>query len=144
MFFMSKRNRIIKKAVERTVSEFSGRTPKLYEHFFYGAVDIGPQYLVVWYLFETDAELESAKASGYCEELEKATIRNLIALKYPREAFDLTPQGLPVQKIRIQDGTEEDMELLMDRLANRKAMVSFTTKEDIDRKTNGDYRLYFQ
>lgn len=144
MLFTSKRNRIIKKAVERTVSEFSGRNPKIYEHFFYGAVEIGPQYLVVWYLFETDAELAFAKSSGYCEELEKATIRNLIALRYPREAFDLTPQGLPAQKIRIHDGTEEDQELLLDRLTNRKAMISFTTKEDIDRKTNGDYRLYFQ
>ncbi|MBE6968377.1 MAG: hypothetical protein E7444_08075 [Ruminococcaceae bacterium] len=109
----SKRNRIIKKAVKKTVLEFSDRTPKIFEHFFYGAFDIAPQYLVVWYLFQTDAELEIAKSSGYCDELAKATISNLIDLGYPREAI----------------GTHN---------------ISFTTKEDIDNKANGDYHLYFQ
>ncbi len=83
MFFFSKRRRIIKKAVGKTVSAFVDKSPKIYQHFFYGAVDIEPQYLVVWYLFETDAELEFAKSSGYCDELEKATIQNLIDLGYP-------------------------------------------------------------
>ena len=86
--FFSKRNLIIKKAVKKTVSDFADRTPKIYEHFFYGAFDIAPQYLVVWYLFQTDAELETAKSSGYCDDLEKATISNLIDLGYPQEAFE--------------------------------------------------------
>ncbi len=92
---------------------FADRTPKIYQHFFYGAFDIAPQYLVVWYLFESDMELEAAKASGYCDDLEKETIRNLIDLGYPKEAFG-------------------------------RAGVSFTTKEDIDNKANGDYHVYFQ
>ena len=111
--FFSKRNRIIKKAVKKTASDFADRTPKIYEHFFYGAFDIAPQNLVVWYLFQTDAELVTAKSSGYCDDLEKATIRNLIDLGYPQEAI----------------GTHN---------------ISFTTKEDIDNKANGDYHLYFQ
>lgn len=114
MFLFSKRNRIIKKAVAKTVCEFDGRTPKIYQHFLYGAFDIEPQYLVVWYLFETDAELELAKSSGYCEELERTTIQNLISLGYPQEVFEL------------------------------RQMISFTTKEDIDNQANGDYHLYFQ
>lgn len=41
MFFVrSKRKRIIKKAVKKTVAEFLDRTPKIYQHFFYGAVEI--------------------------------------------------------------------------------------------------------
>ena len=124
--FFSKRNRIIKKAVKKTVSEFADRTPKIYEHFFYGAFDIAPQNLVVWYLFRTDAELEAAISSGYCDALEKATIRNLIDLGYPQEAFSITNMGAP-------------------NLAfYRKAAIAFTSKEDIDNQENGDYHVYFQ
>ena len=79
--FFSKRNRIIKKAVKKTVSDFADRTPKIYEHFFYGA---------------------------FC------------------------------------GGTEEDQQNILNSLTYRKAMISFTTKEDIDNKANGDYHLYFQ
>ena len=142
MFIFSKRNRIIKKAVAKTVSEFAGRTPKIYQHFFYGSFDIEPQYLVVWYLFETDADLETAKSSGYCAELETATIDALIHFGYPKEAFDLTKMKTP--NIRFCNGSEEERQKILDSLTYRKAMISFTTKEDIDRKANGDYHLYFQ
>ena len=138
----SKRNRIIKKAIKKTVSEFADRTPKIYEHFFYGAFDIAPQYLVVWYLFRTDAELEIAKSSGYCDELEKATIHNLTDLGYPQEAFEITNMGTP--NITFYGGTDEEQQNIMHSLTYRKATISFTTQEDINNKANGDYRMYFQ
>ncbi len=47
MFLFSKRNRIIKKAVAKTVSTFTDRTPKIYQHFFYGAFDLAPENLVI-------------------------------------------------------------------------------------------------
>ena len=122
----SKRNRMIEKAVQKTVSEFADRTPGIYEHFFYGAFDIAPQNLVVWYLFRTDVELETAISSGYCDDLEKGTIRNLIDLGYPQEAFSITNMGSP------------------NRAFYRKAAIAFTSKEDIDNKANGDYHVYFQ
>ena len=142
MFLFSKRKRIIEKAVERTASEFVDRTPKIFEHFFYGAFDMEPQYLVVWYLFESDMELETAKASGYCDDLEKATILNLIDLGYPQEAFEITNMGAP--NITFCGGTDEEQQSILHSLTYRKAMISFTTKEDIDNKANGDYRVYFQ
>jgi len=142
VFFSSKRRRIIKKAVEKTVFAFVDRSPKIHQHFFYGAFDIAPQYLVVWYLFETDAELETAKSSGYCDELEKATLHNLIALGYPKEAFEITNMGTP--NITFCGGTEEDQQNILHSLTYRKGMISFTTKEDIDNKANGNYRVYFQ
>ncbi len=147
MLLFSRRKRIIKKAVENTVKAFSARTPKIFEHFFYGAFDIAPQNLVVWYLFETDKELEIAKSSGFCAELKELTIRNLISLGYPKEAFDTTKTAVTDfndDKIKFQGGSEEDKQRIFNALFNRKAMVSFTTREDIDRKANGDYRLYFQ
>lgn len=47
LFPFSGRRRIINKAVKKTVKEYSNRTPKIYEHFFYGAFDLAPQYLVI-------------------------------------------------------------------------------------------------
>jgi hypothetical protein len=142
VFLFSKRKRIIEKAVERTASEFADRTPKIYEHFFYGAFDIAPQNLVVWYLFQTDAELDSAKSSGYCDDLEKATIRNLIDLGYPQEAFEITNMGVP--NITFGNRTNEEQQSILHSLTYRKAMISFATMEDIDNKANGDYHIYFQ
>ena len=124
----SKRDRIVKKAVKKTVSEFSDRTPKLQTYFFYGATELAPQNLAIWYLFRTDAELKAAKSSGYCAELEKATVRNLIDLGYPQEAF-----------APANDETDEAQQNNY-----RKATISFTTREDVDNKADGDYRMYFQ
>ncbi len=143
----SKRNRIIKKAVAKIAAEFSGRSPKIADHFYYGAFDIAPQNLVVWYLFRTDGDLETAKSSGLCNELKESTVKNLISLGYPEESFDSTQTAVKEfndDKIKIKGGSEEEIQRIFDDLANRKIMVSFTTQEDIDRKANGDYRLYFQ
>lgn len=147
MFLFSRRKRIIKKAVDNTVKALSSRTPKIFEYFFYGAFDIAPQNLVVWYLFETDEELEIAKSSGFCAELQELTIKNLISLGYPEEAFDSSKTDVKdfnEDRIKTDNSLEEDVQRIFDALSNRKVMVSFTTREDIDRKTNGDYRLYFQ
>lgn len=75
------------------------------------------------------------------------TINNLISLGYPKEAVDLTKTDVKEfneDRIKIDNASEEDVQRIFDALSNRKMMVSFTTREDIDRKTNGDYRLYFQ
>lgn len=142
MFFVrSKRKRIIKKAVKKTVAEFLDSTPKIYSHLFYGAVDIAPQNLVIWYLFETDAELECAKTTGFCDDLERTTIKNLIDLGYPKEAFEITDMGTP--DITFCNGTKEEQDNILQLLTYRKASISFTTKEDIDNKADGNYYYYF-
>ena len=144
MFLGSRRKRIIEKAVKKTLMQVSGRSQRIREHFFYGAYDEAPQYLVIWYLFETDAELEEAQESGFCKEIERLTIDNLILSGYPKEAFELTKMEIPTEKIKFKGGTKEDIDKILFSLTHKKAMISFTTKEDIDMKTNGDYRLYFQ
>ena len=147
MLFFSNRKRMIKKAIANTVTAFAGRTPKIYEHFFYGAFDIAPQNLVIWYLFKTDEELEIAKESGFCDELKELTIKNLLSLGYPEEAFDTVKKDAADfndDRIKLENVPEEDVQRIFDALSDRKVMVSFTTKEDIDRKTDGDYHFYFQ
>ena len=144
MFLFSKRKRIIKKAIDKTVKDFRDKAPKIYTHFYYGEVDIAPQNLVIWYLFKTDAELNIAKESGFCDEFSKATIGNLISLGYPSDAFNVSTQDNISDRISFEGGAEETHQLILNMFAHRKAVILFTTEEDIDRKSNGDYRLYFQ
>lgn len=147
MLSFLRRKRIIKKAVNNTVASFSSRTPIIYEYFFYGAFDIAPQNLVVWYLFKTDEELEIAETSGFCKELRELTIKNLIELGYPNEAFEATKTGsfeFNDDKVKKEQDSEDYQETILQSLAYRKAMISFASQEDIERKTNGDYHLYFQ
>lgn len=136
-------NKIIKKALKQTVAEFKGSSPAVYQQFFYGAFDLAPQNLAVWYLFATDKELMAAVENGLCSKLTEATIHNLIAAGYPAEAFSETVFPLS-GKIALQGGTTEEINDVIYSLTHRKAKVAFTTEEDIDRKTNGDYHLYFQ
>lgn len=121
---------------------FSGSTPQIAEHFFYGAVEYGPQYLVIWYLFKTDAELAEARENGLCERLICATKANLLDMGYPEQAFAAVPCP-GVDKLRFEGGTEESQQELMSMLTNRSASIRFTTQEDIQREAGGSYRLYF-
>lgn len=143
MFKKYGRNRKIKKAVEKTVLQFSNSTPRISKHFFYGAVELGTENLVIWYLFKTDSELETAKTNGLCQKLEETTIKNLVDLGYPEDAFTVKMVDLP-NKISFANGTDEQKNEIVYALTHRSAKIAFTTEEDIDKKTNGDYYLYFK
>ena len=138
-----KLNKIIKKALKQTVTEFNGVYPAIYDHFFYGAVDLAPQNLAVWYLFQTDKELQEANENGLCSKLTEATVKNLIAEGYPNEAFSETEFTLNGE-ITLHGVTTEEIKDVIYTLTHSKAKIAFTTREDIDRKANGDYHLYFQ
>lgn len=144
MILFSKRKHVIKKAVNKTVAAFADRTPVIYNHFFFGEYDIEPQKLAIWYLFETDKELETAKACGLCEEIEEKTVKNLISFGYPKEAFEVKKTSVLNDNIVVHDTAEEGMQKFFNSLATVKATVSFTSQEDIDVKSDGDFHLYFQ
>ena len=65
MFEKFRLERKIKKAVNKTVKELKNSIPKISEHFFYGAVELSPNNLVIWYLFKTNDELKLAKENGF-------------------------------------------------------------------------------
>ena len=143
MFFKRYRlNRIINKAVSEAAKFFKDRSPAIAAHFYYGAIDIAPQHLVVWYLFKTEDELIKAENSGLCDEINKKTKDMLLRYHYPPEAFEDTP--FPVDKISFENGSKEEQEKIRNMLSHGKAVISFTTQQDIKEKANGDYRVYFQ
>ena len=144
MFFHRSLKKTIQKALKKTVDEFSNCVPHFVDYFFYGAYDIGPENLVIWFLFETDNDLKNARDSGLCDRITSTVIANLIAEGYPKEAFTHITKNVTTDRIRVVNATQEQAQSIIDAIANRQAHVSFTTKEDIDKKANGDYHLYFQ
>lgn len=144
MFGKFKYERKIKKAVNKTVKEFENSTPKISQHFFYGAFWIAPQNLVIWYLFKTNDELALAKENGLCDKLISQTTQNLLDEGYPKEAFSkVVAQG--IEKITFDNKSNAEIDDIMKILqTGRSVMISFTTEQDIDEKANGDYRMYFQ
>lgn len=143
MFDKFRLGRKIKKAVNKTVKEFENSIPKISGHFFYGSVDISPNNLVIWYLFNTNDELALAKENGLCEQLTGRTTQNLLDEGYPKEAFEKTKLQV-VEKITYANEVQEQIDNIMESLLNKKVMISFTTEQDIGEKANGDYHLYFQ
>src|SRR5579883_2258122 len=75
-------------AMDRAERSVSRRSPRVKEKFFYGAVKIHPKHLAMWYLFETDAELEEAKQSGLLEEIRQKTLSELENSGYPVESLN--------------------------------------------------------
>ena len=132
----------IKAAVKETVREFSDSSPRIVDHFFYGAIELAPQLLVIWYLFEKDSDLTEGEASGLCDRIRCSTIQHLNDQGYPVQAFEV-PKPLSFEKFTIR-GNQNKAEELKAVLKNRKVSVAFTSKEDIESKAHGDYRLYFQ
>ena len=118
-----KRRQIVKDAVEKTIAEFSHKNPQIYRNNYYGSYDYSPHSMVIWYIFKTDKDLAIAKESGMCNEIIKATISNLISLGYPKRALP----SLSGRKTTLP-----------------KASIEFTTHEDIERETGGDYWCYFK
>ena len=144
MFFHRSLKKTIQKALKKTVNEFSNCTPHFIDHFFYGAYDIEPQSLVIWFLFETDNALKEARDSGLCDKITSTVITNLIAEGYPKEVFTHIKKDVNTEKIKFVHAAQEQAQSIIGAISNRATHVSFTTKEDIDKKANGDYHLYFQ
>lgn len=141
-FKKHKLTKAIKKAISETKNLIKDEDPKLVDSFFYGAYDIAPQHLVIWYLFKTNNDLQEAKNSGLTNIIIQNTTKVMIENGYPKEAFIDTE--FPISKIKFANGTKEQQDSLLRELSHSKFNISFTTLQDIEEKANGDFRMYFQ
>lgn len=108
-----KYDRIINTSVNRVMEQIKDKKPKIFSKFHYGAIGINPKYLVIWYLFEKDAELREAEDNGLIYELKILTLWELKANGYPEDVLS-------------------------------EIQIAFTTDEDIQNETNGNYWYYFK
>lgn len=96
----AKLNAIVTRAVQAVVDSIAGTVPAVSEHFFYGATGIDPRLLVTWYLFNTDAELKEAGATGLTERIIAETRSQLLDKGYP-------PLSVPL--VHVAFTTDEDI-----------------------------------
>lgn len=108
-----KLNKIINISKNNVLDKVKNKKPAIFSNYHYGAIWIDPKHLLIWYIFEKDADLEFAEENGLKDELEKLTRAELRVNGYPESAFG----GI---------------------------QIAFTTDEDIQRKTNGNYYYYFK
>lgn len=137
-----KRWYIIKKAIKRVRQRHKDTQPQIVDSLFFGAYGLAPQYLAIWYLFKTNADEEQARTEGLEDRIKKDTIDYLITLGYPREAFNKTIMGW-VTESYISKGA--DKITFTERHPEYSVVnILFTSREDVELKANGDYRLFFQ
>lgn len=144
MFFHRSLTRIIEKGLKKSVDEISDCTPRYVDYFYYGAYDTNPRHLVIWFIFDTDNDLEEARNSGLCDRITSVVITDLISEGYPKEAFNALKNDVNTEIIKFVDNTQEQAQNIMNSFSHSCGRVCFTSKEDIDNKANGDYHLYFQ
>ena len=77
---------IVSAAMDRVLAAIVGRQPAVSSHFSYGSSAIHHRHLVIWYLFRTDAEWETAKQNGLISDMERMTRAELVLGGY-------TPEG---------------------------------------------------
>lgn len=68
---------IITTAIQKTLDRYEERQPAIVDSFWMGAIDIAPENLAIWFLYEDGQAVSSAKYSGLSLEVE-ATLRRLL------------------------------------------------------------------
>jgi hypothetical protein len=94
-------NGIAKSAITRVLDAVAARKPSVQKHIFYGASTIHPRYLVSWYIFQTDRDLETARESGLTSDLDTFTRAELNNCGYPKEG---------TETMRVAFTSEEDVQ----------------------------------
>jgi hypothetical protein len=89
-----------RRAIRRVLADATGTSPQIRGHLFYGALELDPAHLVVWFLVATDAEKDAAGASGLQARLERLTRERLGEAGYPPEA---------VQRVGVLLASEEEI-----------------------------------
>ena len=103
-------NRIVRASLKATTVAIAGKSPPVLSQMFYGSIGVDPKNLVIWLIFETDTQLDGARANGLADTILQNARGELNARGYPK----------PLD-----------------------AQIGFTTREDVRRKTGGNYRQYF-
>jgi len=74
---------LAREAMTAAAEAVAHRSPRIAEHFSYGATAIHGKYLTPWFLFRTDAELAAAQANGLAAEIERRVRAELLARGWP-------------------------------------------------------------
>lgn len=107
----------IRKSIKNTLSLIIHDKPHVTFNTYYGFFMKHSESLVIWYFFDRESDLDEADSCGLTKWLIEKTLENLKMNRYPNWA--------------IEDN-------------DSSVKIAFATKEDVQRKADGDYRIYFQ
>lgn len=116
---------IVKKSVRVVKKQCKNRRPAIHKTDYYGAVEMDPALLAVWFFFKTDEQLERAKACGLTDEIQAMLFGALKENGYPLAAFT----GVTNPKLKA--------------LTNKVA-VAFGSCETVERDYKGNYFLFYK
>ena len=133
---------IIELSIKNTLKQIEVIEPKVVHNIYFGAYEISPCNLVICYFFKTNEEWNNAKNNKFTVEISKLTISNMIQNGYPSSAFDVNI--IPLKKHKFASATKEQEKEYIKSMTHRKVEICFASKEDVDKKANGNYYYYFK
>lgn len=80
----SRLNNIVRASLKSVREAIVENSPPVLSHMFYGSIGIDPRYLVVWFIFETDAHLGQARTDGLADAILQRTRDELQVRGYPK------------------------------------------------------------
>jgi hypothetical protein len=78
---------VVNSALKNILKKDAGKKPEIFHQASFGAVELDPNSLCIWYFFLKAADLEHAQSSGRVDEIRKLTLAELQAASYPVEAL---------------------------------------------------------
>lgn len=146
----SKKNhleKIIQKSMKTVLDKIKNIEPPITFDAFYGAIEIAPYNLVIWYFFKTDDELNKATQNGLTDKIKQLTIDEMVKNGYPSSAFQINHTPIDTSKIKFKgDGQvkENAVQNIINSLEHRSVSISFSSEEDVKNKSGGNYYYYFK
>lgn len=74
-------------AIQQTCQALGNLTPPIVDYISYGAIDLDPRHLAVWFAFADNAALAEAQACGHPAHIRSTLLRMLRKQGYPAEAL---------------------------------------------------------
>jgi len=139
---LRRKTSIIKISIKETLKQIKGMEPKVVYNTFYGAYDIAPYNLVIWYFFKTNEDWSTATSKGLTDEISKLTVSNMIKNGYPASAFEVNV--VPLGEGEFIGWPEGEKEKYIYDATHCQVLISFSSEQDVKEKANGDYYYYFK
>lgn len=111
--------------------------------FCYGEYKGNPNLLSILYIFDKEADCEKAKSEKLTDELERATVNELINNGYPKSAFK--PQNdFFAEDGNVNGGSLTSFKCFTDEMNGSCVSISFTSNEEIQNKADGNIFLFLK
>lgn len=135
---------IIQKSMKSVLVNFKNTRPSITFNTFYGAVEIDPYNLAIWYFFKTDEELKTAIQNGLTNKIKQLTIEEMIKNGYPISEIQIDYNPLDVSKNNFNIDHEVEENSIDNRINSLNDTISFSSEEDVMNETGGNYYQYFK